>query len=238
MFYIDLDEEEELAKQLRLVGSSTWAPYQLKKSDHYDQGKKSIKANLLSYLETKGIKSKTVGKIHLLTHLRTFGHIFNPVSIYFVDDLSGNPLCSIAEVGNTFNEQKLFLLKNTENQRFKQSERKRFYVSPYSDLDTVFHFNLRAPTSQLRIAINQSEEAEKKPFFRSILSGRSVPLTDRNLTLYTLRFPLITLSILIAIHWQALLLWVKGHKVRRKASNPELQTDKHVYLKSHSHPIR
>ncbi len=238
MFYIDLDEEQELEKCLKLVGSKSWAPYQLKKSDHYDRGKQSIKANLISYLETNGINSQSVGKIHLLTHLRTFGHIFNPVSIYFVDDVFGEPLCSIAEVGNTFNEQKLFLLNHSKDGRIKQSERKLFYVSPYSDLDTLFHFNLKAPKSQLRISINQSEEAEKKPFFRSILSGKSVPLTDRNLALYTLRFPLITLSILTAIHWQALLLWIKGHKVRRKASSQELQTDKHVYLKSHSHPIR
>ncbi|MBK1880096.1 DUF1365 domain-containing protein [Pelagicoccus mobilis] len=236
MFYIDLDEEQSISDSLRLVSNTGRAPYQLCKRDHYDAQRSSIKENIVSYLESKGIATETIGKIHLLTHLRTFGHVFNPVSFYFVDDVSGNQLCSIAEVDNTFNEQKLFLIKNYEKGAFTQNHRKQFYVSPFSDLETTFHFNLRKPTTSLRIGINQSEEPSEKAFFKSALVGKSVPLNDTQLATYTLRFPAITIGILAAIHWQALKLWLKGHRARKKNESPESQTGKHIYLKPHKHP--
>jgi len=158
MFYIDLDEEDELSINFNLISPKGWAPYQLRKSDHYDVGKPTIKKNIIAYLENQGCDSRKVGSIFLLTHLRTFGHVFNPVSFYFVDDVSGNPLYAIAEVGNTFNEQKLFLIQRPQGERFKKDSRKEFYVSPFSDLDTIFHFRLNRPDSRLRIGINQSHE--------------------------------------------------------------------------------
>ena len=193
---------------------------------------------ILAKKESKkhGYKNECIGTISLLTHLRTFGHIFNPVSFYFVNDASGKPLCSIAEVDNTFNEQKLFLVDQQENGSFKQDHRKLFYVSPYSDLDTIFHFNLRRPNRTLRLGINQSEKNSRNPFFRSALSGKSIPLTDKNLLAYSIRFPAITIGILLGIHWQALLLHFKGHRARRKLNNPELQTEKRAYLKPHQPP--
>lgn len=237
MFYIDLDEIETISRRLKLVSQRGWAPYQLRTSDHYDAQKASIKENILTYLEDSGYERENVGRIYLLTHLRTFGHIFNPVSFYFVGDKSGEPLCSIAEVDNTFNEQKLFLINQPKGSGFSQNHRKLFYVSPYSDLDTIFHFNLRKPEQSLRLGINQSDGSDPKPFFRSALTGTSVPMSDRALASYSLRFPAITIGIVVGIHWHALLLFLKGHRARKKTENPELQTKKRTYLKPRSHPI-
>lgn len=236
MFYVDLDEQESLAERFNLVGARGWAPYQLRTSDHYDAGKQTIKENIIAYLQEEGRSTSDIGKIHLLTHLRTFGHVFNPVSFYFVDDADGEPLYAIAEVDNTFNEQKLFLIDQPEGERFRQSDPKEFYVSPFSDLDTTFNFNLRRPDDRLRIGISQSEKPGQAPYFNSSLVGECREISDGALALYTLRFPAITMGILLGIHWQALLLWLKGHRARRKAEHPELQTGKHTYLKPHNHP--
>nr|WP_246462812.1 DUF1365 domain-containing protein [Pelagicoccus albus] len=237
MFYIDLDEEQTLEKRFRLVGSRGWAPYQLRVSDHYDAEKPSIKENVIQFLEENGFARNQIGTIGLLTHLRTFGHIFNPVSFYFVKTPEGDPLCSIAEVDNTFNEQKLFLIKERRSDRFQDDQSKLFYVSPFSDLDTVFHFQLQVPNEKLKISINQSDTESRRPYFTSSLSGEQTELSDWKLIAYSLRFPAITLGIVWGIHWHAFLLFLKGLKVRRKASRPELQQDKHIYLKPHNHSI-
>lgn len=227
MFYLDLDELDQIDKTYHLITHNRFAPYEFRDEDHYHRGSLPIRESIKTFIKEQGLNTP-IGKIHLLTHLRTWGHVFNPVSFYFVSDSKGCPLCSIAEVGNTFNEQKMYLLPAEANGSSKASLAKQFYVSPFSDLDTTFHFRLTPPTNHLRLSINQSQNGET--YFRSVLSGHRSSLSDLRLALYTLRFPLLTLTIVSAIHWQALLLYLKKIPFRRKADNPHLQTDTRPYL--------
>jgi DUF1365 family protein len=48
-------------------------------------------------------------------------------------------------------------------------------------------------------------------------------LTDSRLAWYSLRFPLITVQVISAIHWQAFLLWLKRIPFHRKKANMQLQ---------------
>ncbi len=233
MFYIDLDEVDQLGEQTKLVARNRFAPFEFRDDDHYNPNKEGLKASIRNYLAEHGI-DQPVGKIHLLTHLRTWGHLFNPVSFYFVSDPSGQPICSIAEVGNTFNEQKLFLSKSNSSGESQSDPVKEFYVSPFSELDTRFHFKLRAPRENLRLSINQSKNGAT--YFRSALAGCKRPLNGNALAAEALRFPFLTLKIVGGIHWQAFLLYLKGIPYHRKAANPHLQTNTHPYLVKDTYP--
>lgn len=230
MFYIDIDEIDTISKKVRLFGHNSFNLYSLNDQDHAQEGKSSIRGNIEQYLANQGISDR-VGKIYLLTHLRTWGHIFNPVSFYFIQDEQGEPMCSIAEVANTFKEQKLFLLDQETNRQgeYRKTEDKLFYVSPFSDLDTKFAFILKEPDERLAISINQSDS--ESTFFYSSLVGEQKPLTNRQLIAYSFKFPFVTLGVLWGIHWQALKLWMKGIRARKKAENPELQVGSRPYLK-------
>ncbi len=237
MFALDLDELDEVASKLKLISRNRPNVYSFSDDDHWKEGKEDIKSNLKAYLSSQGV-SETPGKITLVTHLRTFGHVFNPVSFYFIRSKDDQPICAVAEVANTFNEQKLYLIKakDFQDDQFEEKLAKEFYVSPYSDLDTEFDFSLREPSRKLAISINQSKDGET--YFFSSLVGEERELTDWNLLKYTCRFPLITLQIVLGIHWQALLLYFKGLRVRPKAANPELQTDKRIYIQKRHHQFR
>ncbi len=227
MFYIDLDELELIDQRFNFIGHNRFAPYEFRDSDHYNPSKTDLKTSIKEYLKEQGIED-SVGKIHLLTHLRTWGHLFNPVSFYFVTDTAGSPICSIAEVGNTFNEQKLFIAQSSRDGRSQLDAVKNFYVSPFSELDTQFRFRIATPREHMRIAINQSKNGET--YFNSALTGTKRSLTGPALFKSALQFPLLTLKIVGAIHWQALLLHMKGVPYFRKAENPHLQTNTHPYL--------
>ena len=67
------------------------------------------------------------------------------------------------------------------------------------------------------------------------VTGKRRPMKDSSLASRALRFPLVTLQIVGAIHWQAFRLYLKGVSFRRKAENPDLQTDARPYLVSSSH---
>ncbi len=230
VFCIDLDELDLLRKSLTLFSVDSSNLYALHQRDHLDQGAPSIKENVISFLRSKGVESK-IGRIELITNLRTWGYIFNPVSFYFVYDPNGKLLSCVAEVANTFNEQKLYLVDqrgNREN-RLQQSHEKLFYISPFSDLDTQLNFDLHSPGERLKLAITENDS--QGTYFYSALSGHRIPISNTTLAGYTLRFPFLTLGVMFAIHWQALKLALKKVPYFKKAHRPDQQVDTRIYIK-------
>jgi len=236
MFYIDLDEIDTLAKKILLISRNRFNFFTFKDSDHLQlpadkpDTTKSTKQQLLDYLASEGITPANP-KIFLLTHLRTLGHLFNPVSFYFIYDQE-KPLCCVSELGNTFGEMKLFLLNNEtlKDNRFLLRAKKYFYVSPFIDHDVYFDFQLTIPGDKLNIRIDdyhpaKSANEEDHRFFISTLTGEKKRLTNLRLFLYSIRFPFITIKVIGLIHYQALLLWLKKIHFHRKAEFPELQKD-------------
>ena len=227
-FCIDLDEWDRLV-QNPLISGNRYALYSLRVEDHLDFGKATVKENVTAFLHSRGF-SQPIGRIQMLTNLRTLGYQFNPVTFYFVSDASGDPAAIVAEVANTFNEQKLYSIdaQSHRHQRVRDVQDKHFYISPFSDLDTQLHFNLRFPDDALDIHIHESDA--EGIFFRSGMRGKRRELCTRELLLQTLRFPAVTLQVIAAIHWHALLLFLKKVPVRAKSDHPELQTHTRHYL--------
>ena len=56
---------------------------------------------------------------------------------------------------------KLYLLTDFSNLEYELRTRKYFYVSPFSRLDTYFHFKLKPPNKNLDIKIDEYEDNKK-----------------------------------------------------------------------------
>lgn len=240
-FCLDLDELDTLSARLRLFHRNRRALYRFNDCDHIEANgamecgssgvmaetaspPHSVKSFLLTWLSSQGLPLPAETRVLLLTHCRIFGYIFNPVSFYFCLDSQDRPLCAIAEVGNTFGEQKPFLLGPEHfdgESRFHRIVPKHFYVSPFCALDLAFDFKLRVPGEELDIHIDDREG--DRPVLLTALTGHRIPLTDANLARLTLKYPLITLRVITLIHWHALKLWWKNVPWHRKAANPHLQ---------------
>jgi uncharacterized protein len=229
MFCLDLDELDELVRKNIFISRNKFNLFNFRDSDHLQLPKenpdyrKKIKAHLLEYLQENGVEESAIGRIMLVTNLCMLGHQFNPVSFYFCFDKNDHPLCSVAEVGNTFGEMKLYFLgsEQLEQNRFSKRIIKNFYVSPFMAMDTEFHFILHVPNQLLSITIHDYQKGEK--IFISTLRGVQKPLTDRSLIKYAIRFPLVTVQIITQIHWQAFKLWLRKMGYHKKNSFPELQ---------------
>jgi hypothetical protein len=230
MFYLDLDEVEALAKRLRLLSRDRFNLFTFRDRDHLSLGADTLRENLARYLRTKGVEIGG-GKIFLLTHLRTLGHVFNPVSFYFCFDEQGEPLCAVPEVGNTFKELKPYLLerRTLKDGLFRERQTKNFYVSPFIDLDTSFDFQLRVPAERLHIQIDDYQDGRK--FFLSALMGERRPLSDGSLVRSFLRIPFVTLKVITLIHYHAMALYLKRLRFHRKTEHPELQQEVYKWNK-------
>jgi hypothetical protein len=200
-----------------------------------------LKTRVLAHLSALGIAAPTDARILLLTLPRVLGYQFNPVSFYFVAARDGTPLAAIAEVTNTFRETKPFVLgpgtlrsepaAGSSPPLFHLRVPKHFYVSPFSDVDVAFDFRLRLPGEQLALQIDDYE-GERRTLVSTVTSlAPPRPLRDRTLAWFSLKYPLVTLQVIVAIHWEAFRLWLKRVPWFAKAARAADQRD--LY---HPHP--
>lgn len=230
LWSLDIDELDELSARLRLFARNSRGLYSFHDDDHSaGSGKKGcgVRAGLEAWLRTRGVRLPEGSRIRLVTMPRVFGYVFNPVSFYFVEEADGTPLFSVAEVGNTFGEQKTYMVPRDEKEHakgFRAVVPKHFYVSPFSDLDVRFDFKLATPGETLRLSVNDVT-GDGETMLVSLVTGQRRDLTDRELARLTLRYPLVTLRVIGLIHWNALRLWWKKVPYHAKAANPGLQRD-------------
>lgn len=240
LFAFDLDELDTLHRRLRLFSLGGRNIYSLRESDFLPTDEpvfnrtesaaaparegSRLKERVVAHLAARGIDIAG-GRVLLVTLPRVFGYLFNPVSFYFCYDRAGEPVATIAEVTNTFREMKPYTL-GPETRReglFANRVPKHFYVSPFSDVDVRFDFQLRVPGERLSVQIDDYTDGHRT--LTSALVGTRRPLTDRSLAWFTLKYPLITLRVIGLIHWHALRLWWKAVPWFRKAARATEQRD-------------
>jgi len=236
-FCIDLTQARKTLPRWGWVGTGPFSLYRFREDDHLwtsGSGKSDGPAlvdRLSRYLEQHGIHWKSTesgARAMLVTQLRFFGYVFNPVSFYYCFHADGTPAAAVAEVGNTFGEMKLYPMgpQHFVNGQFKIRVPKYFYVSPFSDLTTEFEFRLPPPGERLLADVDDFKDGRK--ILVASLSGHRKSASRLELLRQTLRFPMVTLQIIFLIHWNALLLFIKGTPYFNKASDP---TDQREALK-------
>ena len=86
------------------------------------------------------------GPIRLLTHLRSFGHCFNPVSFYYCFDAGERLQAVVAEVTNTpWGERHAYVLGGAATARWPSAFDKELHVSPFMGMDQRLRAGASAP---------------------------------------------------------------------------------------------
>jgi hypothetical protein len=157
------------------------------------------------------------GPIRLLAHLRYFGYCFNPVAFYYCYAPDGTTLDTIvAEITNTpWNERHAYVLPLADAERHGAAHEwgfaKAFHVSPFLPLDRDYRWRFTVPGESIRVHMDVLKAGE--PEFDATLALERLPLTGPNLARCLAAHPLMTAKVVGAIHWQALLIWLKRNPV-------------------------
>lgn len=153
------------------------------------------------------------GPVRMLTHLRYFGHCFNPVSFYYCYDAGDSKVeFIVAEITNTpWRERHTYVLGEQQNEEEgggkRYQFRKEFHVSPFMDLDFWYDWRFNEPGDSLFIHMINTKGQNK--FFEARLSLERREMTGTTLSWVLFRFPAMTVKVLSMIYWQAFRLWLK-----------------------------
>jgi uncharacterized protein len=211
---IDIDELPELAR-LRGFAWNRPSLFSFYDSDYGYADGRSPRQFIDELLMQQGLARPA--RVELLCQVRCLGIVFNPLAVWFCYDAQGQLMASLYEVRNTFKQRHHYLVPINsaapptqgvgEQARFRQQADKVFYVSPFMPMACQYQFSFKAPSEQLDIGIAQQHEGTT--IMHAHWRGRRQPLDQRALNWQGIRHPLNTLWILLAIHWQAIRLWLK-----------------------------
>ena len=210
---IDLNELEEINKYIKFFSYNKFNIISFYDKDHGDRDGSSIKLWVKKNLRNIGIMTEDIS-IKLLCYPRIFGYVFNPLSTYFIYNKHSELISIFYEVKNTFGEQHTYIFKAQDAKTVQNKCKKKFYVSPFIEMDCEYHFKTLNPREQLSVVINQNDKDGKLLFASQ--DGISKDFNNKNLILSYLTHPLMTFKIIGAIHYEAFKLWVKRIKLIAK----------------------
>jgi DUF1365 family protein len=202
---IDLDELEQLDRCLRFFSHNGFNLTGFDDRDHMGPESKPVREKLECWLRNRGV-DYALGRVQLLTHLRLLGHVFNPVSFYFIRDAGEKLRHAVAEVNNTFGETYCYLL-DAEGSHVRHEEAKVFHVSPFQPVDGHYRFRINEPGEKMAAHIDVLRDGNR--VFDSTLSVRRCDLNSSSLIRTVARHPHLGLWTLALIHYQAARLWLK-----------------------------
>ena len=210
---IDLNELEEINKYIKFFSYNKFNIISFYDKDHGDRDGSSIQLWVKKNLKNIGIMTEDIS-IKLLCYPRIFGYVFNPLSTYFIYNKHSELISIFYEVKNTFGEQHTYIFKAQDEKTVQNKCKKKFYVSPFIEMDCEYHFKTLNPREQLSVVINQNDKDGKLLFASQ--DGISKDFNNKNLILSYLTHPLMTFKIIGAIHYEAFKLWVKRIKLIAK----------------------
>lgn len=151
------------------------------------------------------------GPIRLLTQLRMWGYLMNPVSFYYCFNEDGTQTdVVVAEVNNTpWGERHCYVLdrRTSAGERLRFEHAKQFHVSPFMNLEMDYRWGLTSPDSTLTVHIENWRVTER--LFDCTLHLKRREINAGELARMLLRHPFMTGKVTAGIYWQALRLWWK-----------------------------
>ncbi len=209
---IDLDEINILDKSIGIFSHNKFNIFSFYDKDHGDRDGGNLKDWVISNLKKFQIK-ENITNIKVLCYPRILGYVFNPLSIFYCYE-KDKLVAIFYEVKNTFNEQHTYIFKIKNNEEIIQKCRKKFYVSPFMDMETFYNFKLLNPNDKLSVFIKQTDA--DGTILTATQTGDKKEFSYKQLAINFLKYPLMTIKIISSIHYEALLLWKKGAIYRKR----------------------
>jgi DUF1365 family protein len=190
-------------------------------ADHGD-GRSAAQGGALAWLDEllqrDGI-GDAQGEVWLHTYPRVLGFTFKPVSFWYCHRVDGTLRAVVVEVNNTFGERHCYLL-GAPQFGVEQRASKVFHVSPFCPVEGGYRFRFMLTPDRSRTVARVDFDDATGPLIETSVSGALEPLNARSTRKALLRYPAMTVGVVLRIHWQAVKLFLKSVPIFRKPTPP------------------
>ncbi|MGH1371046.1 MAG: DUF1365 domain-containing protein [Cellvibrionaceae bacterium] len=154
------------------------------------------------------------GAVRVLTNLRYFGFIINPITCYYCFSKNEQLVALVLEVTNTpWNEKHAYVLRcdpREASQRINFD--KAMHVSPFNPMAMQYRLSTDAPNDSASLRLQNWSMSETEPqqlIFVAQLNLKKHPVSAKALRATIIRYPFMTMKVAALIYWNALKLWFK-----------------------------
>ena len=224
---LDIDAIDETVGPLRSMSHNRFNLLSFYDNDHGPPCaqlglKATLSQRLRAFLQSQDLPYE-IGRIWLMSMPRLLGFVFNPISIYWIEDTDGALMACVYEVNNTFGDRHFYVLRSSHavTGRLKQSCPKHMHVSPFMQtMGMGYDFDIITPSQRfgLKIVLKDKEE----PVLWASFVARRMALTNINIMRQFWATPFMTFKVVAAIHWEAIKLIAKGLWLKPKPKTPKI----------------
>lgn len=213
MLEVDIDRLGEAAKLSRLFSVDRGNAISFRQADY---GRRQQGASLRTWAEDRfeeaGIELND-GQIRLLSFPRVLGYGFAPITVWLGHDAKGALRGVIYEVHNTFGETHSYV-SAFDPAGVRTRAGKEFHVSPFFDVSGEYRFTLNPGEDGMGLVVENMNPDGRRHV--ASLAVQPTALTTAAILKWLVAMPISGVGVMVAIHWQALRLLLKGAKYRDK----------------------
>ncbi len=206
MYFFNLAELEKTFSIGRWFSTNKRALTRFHREDYYGSPEETLASAIRNRMMTLSGHPVT-GDVYGLLNLRTLGLYFSPVNFYYGYDKQGNFSHFLAEVSNTpWNERHQYAHYIGDG-NLTPVQKKEFKVSPFNPVDQTYNWSITEPGEGVTVTIAVDDKRGR--VFEAMLELERKPLTRRSLRRELIRRPIMTASVVGAIYYQALKIFLK-----------------------------
>ncbi|MEU6134077.1 DUF1365 domain-containing protein [Nocardioides sp. NPDC047086] len=197
---VDVDELPRLPLWLRPLAG-------FRAADHLEAGSsgRGIRGDLGAFLAGHGIDLTPADRVLMLANARVLGHVFDPLTVFWVQADDGALRAVVFEVHNTYGGRHAYLLDIDRHGHARTG--KAFYVSPFNDMAGTYEIGLRVDPEHVSVTVGLDRDGAR--VLTANTRGTPEPATRRALLRVSLTHLLMPHRVSALIRFHGIRLWLR-----------------------------